>query len=93
MTYDINWSIADNTTGCDYCEIDIPNTAKAAILARKEAWSDRHQFWVDLITFDEDGEYTERTVAQGHEPTAHEARIAAEVAFLRLMAGRIERVA
>ena len=71
-------------------EVNIKGTPNAAILAQQKLYIGRHVFTVDWITFDEDGDYTERTLFSGLETTARKARLAADRALRRYLSRTIE---
>lgn len=71
-------------------EVDIKGTPNAAILTQQRLYIGRHVFTVDWITFDEDGDYTERTLFSGLETTARKARLAAERALRRYLSRTLE---
>ncbi|MQB35702.1 hypothetical protein DXT97_02565 [Agrobacterium tumefaciens] len=70
--------------------VDIKGTPYAAILEQQKLYLDRHIFTVDLVTHDEDGDCTERTLFAGVETTARKARLAAERALRRYLSRTLE---
>jgi hypothetical protein len=71
-------------------EVDVKGTPNAAILAHQKLYIGRHVFTVDWITYDEDGNYTERPLFSGLETTARKARLAADRALRRYLSRALE---
>lgn len=70
--------------------VDIKGTPHAAILDQRKLYMGRHLFTVDLVTFDENGNDTERTLFTGVESTARKARLAADRALRRYLSQTLE---
>lgn len=71
-------------------EVDIKGTPNAAILAQQKLYVGRHVYTIDWITFDVEGDYTERPLITGVETTARKARLAADRALRRYLSRTLE---
>lgn len=71
-------------------EVDIKGTPNAVILGDMKLYIGHHVYTVDLITFDVNGDYTERALFTGLETTARKARLAPDRALRRYLSRTIE---
>lgn len=70
---------------------DIKGTPSCARLEQSRLYPGKHVYTVDLVTFDEDGNFTERTLPlTGVETTARKAQLAADRALRRYLSRTIE---
>ncbi len=71
--------------------VNIKGTPFAVLLDQQKLYFGRHVFTADLFTYDEHGNFTERTLPlMGIETTAREARLAAERALRRYLSRTLE---